>query len=484
MTKLKDNCVLRWNSLLLATVKIISMKPPTTARAIALIHTAMYDSWAHFDAKAIPVYIEKFRRADQSLWNDANRQKAMSYAAFNVLCDLFPQKERQAAFLGLMKEYKYNANDQTTYSQNDPLTPEKIGNTAAKALLKAREADGSNQNETSKDFPEGYADTSGSYELANSAKELCNINHWQPLEINTKEQIFLYPHWRDVKPFAIGKPSSEDLKPPPPIKYPRDLPVKDKEEINDPDEQAAAKTFEQNCKDVLDFSKNLDDERKMIAEYWMAAGGTVTPPGMWCQIAHWVSLRDKHTLSEDAQLFFAMGNALMDASIACWYSKRRYDYCRPITAIRALLDNCTVQVWGGAYQGMVNIPARQWQTYIPTPPFPEYVSGHSTFSCAGAAILQYFKGNDFLGMSVKLLAGSSIIEPGLTPAYDVVLYWKRFSDAAQQAGLSRCYGGIHFVAGNTEGLALGERVAQKVWQKTQLYWKGIQSEDPEVEDCD
>ena len=80
----------------------------------------------------------------------------------------------------------------------------------------------------------------------------------------------------------------------------------------------------------------------------------------------------------------------------------------------------------------------------PTPPFPEYSSGHSNFSAAGAEILKRFTHSDCFGALVTLCAGSSRVEPGAAPASDITLSRSTFSDAAVQAGLSRRYGGIHF----------------------------------------
>jgi hypothetical protein len=105
----------------------------------------------------------------------------------------------------------------------------------------------------------------------------------------------------------------------------------------------------------------------------------------------------------------------------------------------------------------------QWIPYqpstFPTPPFPEYISGHSTFSAAGAEILKRFTHSDDFGASVTFLPGSSTTEPGLTPRQPVTLSWATFSDAADEAGISRRYGGIHFEAGDLGGRATARLVA-------------------------
>jgi len=83
-----------------------------------------------------------------------------------------------------------------------------------------------------------------------------------------------------------------------------------------------------------------------------------------------------------------------------------------------------------------------------------------------------FTGRDTFGASVTLAAGSSRVEPGLTPAQDVTLSWATFSDAADQAGLSRRYGGIHFENGDITGRQLGRLVGAQVWAKATTYFQG------------
>jgi hypothetical protein len=107
-----------------------------------------------------------------------------------------------------------------------------------------------------------------------------------------------------------------------------------------------------------------------------------------------------------------------------------------------------------------------------TPAFPEFVSGHSTFSAAGAEILRRFTGSDAYGASYTRPAQSALIEPARTPETDVTLSWDTFSDAADQAGLSRRYGGIHFEAGDLAGRAMGRQVASLTWSRVQGHLSG------------
>jgi membrane-associated phospholipid phosphatase len=148
---------------------------------------------------------------------------------------------------------------------------------------------------------------------------------------------------------------------------------------------------------VLGDSAELTDQHKAIAEYWADGQGTETLPGHWCLLAQWVSARDRHGLDQDVVLFFALGGALHDAAVAAWDAKRAFDSVRPVSAIRLLFAGEKVCAWGGLGQGTTLIKGEQWQPYIPTPPFAEYVSGHSTFSAAAAEVLARSTGSDRFG---------------------------------------------------------------------------------------
>jgi hypothetical protein len=286
----------------------------------------------------------------------------------------------------------------------------------------------------------------------NAPDLLTDPNRWQPLSTaDGSGQTFSLPHWGQVVPFALTSP--DQFRPGPPPLYPHGRYRK----------QALA---------VLHASASLTDSQKSIVGYWADGPRTETPPGHWCLFAEFVSRRDGHDLEQDVKMFFVLANGLLDASIAVWDAKRHYDYVRPVTAMHFLFGSQPVRAWAGPYQGTGLIPGDTWQSYIATPPFAEYVSGHSTFSAVGAEVLRLFTGSDTLGAQVTVPAGSSPVEPGLVPAQDVILSWRTFSEAADEAGISRRYGGIHFEDGDLEGRALGRRVGARVWQKALAYFNG------------
>jgi hypothetical protein len=229
---------------------------------------------------------------------------------------------------------------------------------------------------------------------------------------------------------------------------------------------------------ALRDTSNLTDAQKVTAEYWADGPGTAFPPGHMVTFGEALSRMRQDTLDQDVKLFFALGNGVMDAGIAAW--KQKYlpsnNFVRPITAIRERYKNQQVTSWLGPGKGFGHVLGQDWMPYqdihVVTPPFPEYVSGHSTFTAAGRTILVLFYGTDAFNAKVTISAGSSSFEPGITPRKPVVLSWNTLTDAADQAGMSRRYGGIHFQTGDMDGRALGKVVGYDDWNKAQTFING------------
>jgi hypothetical protein len=446
-----NNAVILWNDAILQAVRDIRPGPPMVARALAILHTAMFDAWAAYDPVAVGTRLGVGARRPAAERTDENKRRAVSYAAYDTLVDLFPTIKPD--FNAVMNGLGYNPNESAT----DPTSATAIGRQAAAAVLAAAHSDGSNQ--YGENGRGAYSDTIG-YRPVNGPDTISDPNHWQPLRVRGLDgrvivQLYSGPHWGLVTPFALTR--GDQFRPPPPAMYP-DQRYRD---------QADA---------VLAISARLTDTEKTIAEYWADGPATETPPGHWNLFAQHVSRRDRHTLDRDVQMFFALNNALCDASIAAWDAKLYYDYVRPITAIRFLYQGQTITAWAGPGRGIQPIPGEQWQPYqvatFVTPPFPDYVSGHSTFSAAAAEVLASFTGGDAFGLAVTIRAGSSRVEPGLVPAQPMTLTWPTFSAAADEAGLSRRYGGIHFEDADLAGRTLGRQVGALAWAKAKTFIDG------------
>lgn len=430
-----------WTKTHLDAISAVRPGPPMTARAVAMVATAMYDAWACYDQVALGTRLGGQLRRPFAERTEPNKQKAVSYAAYRVLVDLWPAET--ARFDSMMTSLGYNPAD----IGNDPATPQGVGNLVAAALLTFRHNDGSNQ-------ANNYADTTG-YVPINTPDTVVDPSKWQQLRFaNGKSPGYIAPHWGLVVPFALN--ASSDLRPADPPLY-------------------GTPTYLEQAQEVVDIMANLDDEKKVIAEYWADGPGSVLPPGHWQLFGLAVSDRDNSSFDMDIKMFFMLGNAVMDAGIACWECKRVFNTSRPITAIRALFAGQTIPVFAGPALGIKMMDGSLWGPYqspnFVTPPFPEYTSGHSTFSAASAEILRRFTGSDYFGHSVTIAANSSTFEDGV-PAAPVTLNWPTFSAAADQAGLSRLYGGIHFRAGDLAGRHCGRLVGEMVWNRCSSFIDG------------
>jgi hypothetical protein len=485
--ELTDNVILKWDERLLESIRANpkATGPTITARAIGVIHTATYDAWAAYDPVAVDTRQRlrtnpSLRRASEGTL--ANKNEAISFAAYRVLVDLFPA--RASIFSDYMQtSLGYDPNDPAT---GDPTTPQGIGASAADAVLAYRHSDGANQ---LGDDPNGtlgvpYSDiTTPHYQPVNTWDTVNDPWRWQPLCVLTQTgvdnhlptepadgncvapnytiQNSLSPQWGNIKSFALD----------PNTKYPPQF------QLPGPPTLADGSYDPTDIDNELSVSSNLTDTQKAKADYWADGPHSEFPPGHMAVFAQALSRMRKDTLDQDVKLFFALGNALMDASISAWHAKYQYDYIRPVCAIRIRYKDKLVTSWLGPGKGYGKVLGQNWQPFqeltVVTPPFPEYVSGHSTFSAAGTVAIAYaFGNNGALNAKVTIPAGSSKIEPGITPAKNVVLYWKTLDDASDEAGWSRRWGGIHFETGDMHGRGLGKMIGYNDWTKALTYFNG------------
>jgi hypothetical protein len=184
-------------------------------------------------------------------------------------------------------------------------------------------------------------------------------------------------------------------------------------------------------------SRTRTADQTEIAKFWADGAGTSSPPGHWNRIAQALA-RDRRLSSfETARLFALLNATLADAAVCCWECKYRHALWRPVDAIRESDDE--------------ELRDTAWLPLLPTPPFPSYTSGHSSFSGGAATVLASFFGSDRIAFE-----STSEGLPGVTRSFT------SFSAAADEAGRSRIYGGIHFEFDNSVGLAVGRAVADQV----------------------
>ena len=443
-------------------------RPTIISRTLAIALTAMYDAWAAYDPTAVGTRLGGKLRRPAAEHTDANKRVAIAYATYRALEDVYP--EDRAWLEAQMRAKGLDPRDHTL----DPTTPVGIGNTAAAAVVAYRHHDGANQlGDESGGNGKPYADYTY-YKPVNTLTKVLDPDRWQPIPFQNPRggdpfaPGFLTPHWYRVKPFALE--SSSQFRPPaPPL--------------------VGSEQMKREVDEVIAFNAALTPEQKATVEFMRDGPRSTGQSGHWLKFAQMVSRRDQHGIDQDVKLFFAVSNVAMDAFIAAWEAKRYYDTSRPWTLIRHYYSGKAVTGWAGPGRGVIELESSKWHPYspltFPTPPFPGYVSGHSTVSAACAKILELFTGSDRFGEIEKRTAGAmteaefdcfTIQSLNGTAAREVIcdveLPLPTFTATAEMAGISRVMGGYHIQADNIEGLTLGRKVALFEWPRIQAYFDG------------
>ncbi|QKZ11863.1 vanadium-dependent haloperoxidase [Spirosoma sp. KUDC1026] len=207
--------------------------------------------------------------------------------------------------------------------------------------------------------------------------------------------------------------------------------------------------YEKEVMEVYKAGKRADKLEQDIAYFWddnsfvmnvaghvMFASKKMTPGGHWLAIAETVARKKKLNMMQTVEAYALTSFALSDGFISCWDEKYRSNMIRPETVINKLIDP-------------------KWTPFLQTPPFPEYPSGHSVISTAAATVLTHLMGDNIAFTdSTELKYGHGVRS------------FKSFIDAANEASISRLYGGIHYRLaldnGQVQGKKIGEWVLQRV----------------------
>lgn len=272
---------------------------------------------------------------------------------------------------------------------------------------------------------DGYLSLSTKLRYTPSREE----GHWYPTPPAYIEAV--EPNWKTIRPMLID--SCNQFMPLPAVAFSKD----------------SKSDFYTMAKEVYDVTNNLDSNRTTIASFWdcnpfavntsghMSIGfKKISPGGHWMNITGIAANKAKLSFDNYVVLESMVSLVLFDAFISCWDEKYRSDRIRPETYINKYID-------------------LKWQPLLQTPPFPEYTSGHSVISTAAAEVLTYFLGDDF-----------SFTDDSEEIFRIPRRHFKSFRLAAEEAAISRLYGGIHFrdaiVNGQTEGRALGQYIVDKL----------------------
>ena len=244
------------------------------------------------------------------------------------------------------------------------------------------------------------------------------------------------PHWNTIRPFLLD--SAQQFKPIPPIKY----------------DTTENSEFYNLVNEVYQSSLTQNIDQKNIALFWDCNPFAVqreghfefglkkiSPGGHWIGITGIACKKTNATLEKTALVHTLVSLSMADAFIACWDEKYRSNRVRPETVIQNLFD-------------------RSWKPLIQTPPFPEYVSGHSVVSNAAAVVLTQIFGDSFNYLD------DTEVEFGLPKRN-----FSSFFAAASEASLSRLYGGIHYRDAIEQGTMLGKRVSELVLTKLNPFFE-------------
>lgn len=186
--------------------------------------------------------------------------------------------------------------------------------------------------------------------------------------------------------------------------------------------------------ELYNTSRTLTAAQRPIANYWADGGKTISPPGYSLSITG-IVLRDRQAaLPLAAEAYARVGMAVSDAFVSCWKCKYTYNWQRPVTAVQAMFDPT-------------------WQPLLATPPFPEFVSGHASQSGAASQVLSDLFGSRTAFVDNTHQARGAGYEPRA---------FASFSAFADEAALSRLYGGIHFRNANEVGLTEGRKLGRNV----------------------
>lgn len=251
---------------------------------------------------------------------------------------------------------------------------------------------------------------------------------WQPTPPNYTDAI--ETNWKTLRPLALS--SCTQFKPLPPTKY----------------DTTKGSPFYKEVYQVYHQIQHPNESDSAIAWYWddnpntSVTNGHISyfqqknsPAGHWIHIACSVAQQEKYDAMKTVSLISKTAIALYDAFISCWDAKFTYNYVRPETFINQYID-------------------KDWMPLIQTPPFPEYPSGHSVASSSAATVLTQMVGENYV------FTDSAEVAYG-RPARR----FNSFYEAADQASISRLYGGIHFLTAITNGKEEGRKVGRYVMVK-------------------
>lgn len=445
---------------------------PLIVRTTTLITGSWFDAIAPYSHTAVGVHSNLGRILTGG--GDSERNIAILYASHEVLNSLMPQFA--ADWDAMLATVGLDPSDDST----DLSTPIGVGNVAGKSIVAARERDGMNQlgdEDGSLYTLRPYADTTG-YRPVNRAELLTNPRRWQPDTLTTGSGIFVSqqfvtPQWAETRPFSYDVPT-------------RTAPFP-KKSYSVTRKGKPLRRYRAQADEVLEVQAALTDEQKLLAEFYDDKIISLGYSTLAAALFHRLSLE------EFVQLDFLVNVAAFDTGITVWANKTRYDAVRPFSAIAYLYPDTKITAWGGPGAGTVNdMLGREWRPYLQSANHPEYPSASASFCRAHATATKRYleevvgkspsEANDlsfwvpgFLPPPFEVLdkqAGSSRIEPGVTPKVATVLGWDTWDDFSDDCGISRLWAGVHFFDSIPAGQDIGDPIGAEAFDWLRSYIDG------------
>ena len=438
-----------WMDLLYGLVTVERLNPPRASRAYAYSAVALYEGYVH----GIPA-LRSLEDQLNGLTNLPEPDQTKQYdwisvgstVIYNVALHLFQNALPSSIHeIELLYEENLHARRETGIGDAVINNSVRFGNDITGALIEWIDADGYNETRgLAYELPVGPGEwvPTADYGTSLAINPVTNIVYlydslpeperdlvaaqWfsdRMLDANrpftiTDHNIAMEPFWDRLRSFVMD--SSSMIPPVPPVEY----------------SEEPGSAFYSEVTAVYETGKGLTEEHRLIAHYWADnPGETGTPPGHWIKIMG--DLTDDLDLSfdETVEMYALTAVALADAFIACWDAKYKWNLVRPVTFIRRFIDP-------------------NWSTVLVTPPFPEYPSGHSVNSGAAAQMLTRLYGE------IPFTDRTHVTRFGFAPRT-----FDSFLEAAEEAAMSRLYGGIHYPMANRAGVDQGIAIADTVFNR-------------------
>lgn len=436
---------------------------PITLYHTTAITTTWFDAIAPYNKTTVGIHsnIKKYRGTGD---HEAERNTSLLYASTRLLNKLLPEYKKD--WNSILKDFGLDPSNKS----RDVNTAAGIGNTAAARAIAALKKDGMNfqgKRDASGRLatPRPFADTTG-YRPVNSADELTNPRRWQPDILTNgrgefRSQIFATPQWSRATPYSYDKPELRAA-------FPRNSYAVSRD-------GKPLQGYIKQANRVLKAQAELTDRKKLVAEFYddkIASLGLSTVAS---------ALHHQLSLEQFVQLDALVNIAAYDTGITIWENKLKYDSIRPFSAIRHIYGDSPIPSLGGQGREIADdITGNNWRPYLQSANHAEYPSATAGFAKAHVnATKKYLK--EIIGLSnkeannlsywnhampvagepLRIQAGGSRIETGITPQKITELGWKTWDDFAEQAGKSRVWAGVHFPASIPAGQTIGERIGER-----------------------